>query len=386
MKQGELKKYIIIFIAIMFVISMFYSFKNTTIQTNEPTANTTTGTAVATCRISAFGSEVIVQPWDNQTIAIAKGLKDGGYLDYINTDGKKGFLILSSKSNLTDVRYAYLATDATVLVQASCLVNGLVNFTMANGSSSQQAPGVLRMYLDPFSQVGDEIDIDMTADIDESGIQSMVANPVPRTGQGTTDAAMQCFDYYVVVGGVSWENKDLNLTEVSSLLNISESNINYSRNDIIVFNKQLNQTQLEEMRADINSSGMTYITQVIDQGMLANTTEKQAIVDLLGKYGVNGSFQPSEIVIYADTKEKFNSAVEYFQAKGTIVSEQKACTMKTAMFATLNGTEMYIPSDLRKVEYYVPIERISKNDTATIIVNLETTGRIVSSLTFVNVQ
>ena len=386
MEKGDMKKYIIIFIAVMFVISMFYNFRRAGTGTTAIEKNTTTGMATASCKISAFGSEVIVQPWNNQTIAIAKELKDAGYLDYINTDGKKGFLILSSKSNITRVRYAYLDTDATVLVQTSCLVNGLVNFTMANGSKSQQAPGVLRMYLDPFSQIGDEIDVDLTADMSNFEIQSVISTPIARSGQGTANAAMQCFDYYVIVGSIDWENKDLNFSEISSLLNISESNINYTRSDIVVFDRQLNQAELEEIKKDINSSGMGYVAQVIKQGMLANTTEKRAIADLLSKYGINGSFQPSEIVVYADSKEKFNGAVEYFQTKGRIVSEQKACAMKTAMLATLNGTEVYIPSGMRTIEYYVPMERIPKNDSATIIVNLETIGRIASSVQFVNVQ
>ena len=387
MAKFNMKQYLIIFITLMFVISMFYQFGKTGNENEIPAqANTTAGTAFATCRISAFASEVIVQPWNNQTMEIAKDLKAQGHLDYINTDGTKGFLILSQRSDLNEVRNAYIDSDATVLAQASCLISGMVNFTFANGTKSPQAPGVIRMYLDPFSQVGDEIDVDLIADIRESEIAYMVADPVSRTETASANATVQCTDYYAVVGAIDWENRGLNIAEASEAIGINESSIQYTRNDAVLFLPELNQTQINEIQDKMGAGEIDYITQIVAAGMLANSTDKQKIVDLISEYGIEPTFQKSQINVYVNSSEMLDAAKEYIGQNGELLSTQKGCLISLENTASAGSKQIYIPSDIRGIQYYVPVDSIPDDGNAIVAVSVETIGRIAQSLEFIGMQ
>ncbi len=387
MERSNIKKYIIISIAIMFVISMFYQFgRNGSRDETASVANMTTGTAAAICRISGFASEVVIQPWNNETIAIARSLKDQGQIDYINTDGTKGFLILSQKSNISMVRNAYLEQDVSILAQASCLISGLVNFTFANGTKSQQAPGIIRMYLDPFSQVGEEINVDLVADISESGIEHMIADPVARTEQGKVDSIVQCIDYYLVVASIDWENRSINVTEISKELGINETSLQYNRNDAVLFSPPLNGTQLEEIRNLIDSQTISYVTQIASTGMTSNSTDKQEIIGLLSTYGIEPTFQQSQLNIYTDSKERLDNVLSYAASKGSVISTQKRCTLTMKNIALANGREVYLPYGVRTLQYYVPVDTIPENGTATVTLNLETVGRVAKSAEFVKME
>ncbi|MEM3654692.1 MAG: hypothetical protein QXO60_02050, partial [Candidatus Micrarchaeia archaeon] len=63
MERKEMIRYIVAFIALMFIISMFYNFTRTpTIR--EIVSNISQGKAAATCKIAGYGNEIIIQPWN----------------------------------------------------------------------------------------------------------------------------------------------------------------------------------------------------------------------------------------------------------------------------------------------------------------------------------
>lgn len=372
-------KYLVAFIAFMFVLSMFYNFSRAP-QTTTQEVNLSRGSASATCKIAGYGTEVFIQPWTNKTAEIAKKLKEEGYLDYINVKGDTGVLVFSAKSNIDKIREAYLDEDVEVYSQSACVVNGFVNFTLENGSTVQQAPGSLRIYLDPFNRIGEEIDVDLVADISQNGIETMYANPYSRSDQGQVNASFICSDNYNILGSINWENRELNLSE----LNISTDSINYTKNDAVLFSRELNQSEIDEIKQYLNSSNISSI-QIYPKGLIVSTANKELVENIMNNYNVNLSFGKSQIMVMAD-KDSRDRIEEYINSKGSVYKVQKGCEIKTENIGKrADGTPIFIPATLRTMLYYVNIDEIPQ-DKALIVVNLELIGMIATSVEFVTVR
>lgn len=378
MERKEMIQYIVAFIAIMFVISMFYNFTRTPASTNK-VINISTGTATTKCKILGYGTEAIIQPWNNRTTEIAKELKNNGTIDYINILGNKGVLVFSSKSNIQDIRNAYINENVDVLAQASCNVNGMVEFSLENGSVSKQAPGNIRIYLDPFSQVGEEIDVDLIAQISDSGIEYMSAQPFTRTADGSATAKLKCYDIYALVGNIKWENRNLNLSELKEI-GINESNINYTKNDAVMFSRELNETERKEIEMKLNESRNN--ATVFSKGLITNSQDKEALTNILLASNITPSFPDSYLIVFT-YGEKRPEIEDYIHNHGDLTKIQKGCDIiLDTIGMRKDGKPVYIKESLRKLNYYLDQDRINENETVGINVRYELIGMVVESVEF----
>ena len=340
MERSDLLKLLVVFIAVIFVLSMFSQFGkgNRSGTTTDNLTSTMIGTGSTRCRIVAFSSEMAVDPWTNATAAIAESLKAQKKVSYMNIIGKRGILILPSGGNISEVRAAFADSGSSTTTDASCSVTGLVNFTFQNGTTQPQAPGSIRLSLDPFSQVGDELNLDITADISETGITNMKANPVPDIEESATAVSYECSDNYMVNGAINWNMRNLNISSVASELNIPANSISYTRNDTVGFSRQLTDDEV----AQINSS------------ILAEMMDEQVIRVFTDKFGnVTPMFSHSIITIASKDNESFDKAVDFISPIGTVITKQRGCTLTIPSTMEVKGKLMLVSSNARQIDYFM---------------------------------
>ena len=374
MEKSDLLKLLVVFIAVIFVLSMFSQFgkDNMSGTTASNLTSTMIGTGSTRCRIVAFSSEMAVDPWTNATAAIAESLKTQKKINYMNIIGKRGILILPSGSNISEVRAAFADSGSSITTDASCSVTGLVNFTLQNGTTQPQAPGSIRLSLDPFSQVGDELNLDITVDIGETGITNMIANPVPDTEESATTASYECSDNYMVDGAVDWNKRNLNISSVASELNISGNAISYTRNDTVGFSRQLT----DEEVAQINSS------------ILVEIMDKQVIQVFTDKFGnVTPIFSHSIIMIVSKDTESFNKAIEFISSVGTAVTKQRGCTLTIPSTIDVKGKQMMVSSNARQMDYFMDIIDVPDGaGNLSVFGNTDYIGRIVTNFDMIGTK
>ncbi|MEM4589787.1 MAG: hypothetical protein QXK21_00775 [Candidatus Micrarchaeia archaeon] len=382
MERKEMVRYIVVFIALMFIISMFYNFTRTP-TSHETISNISQGKATATCKIAGYGNEIIIQPWNENTQKIASELKNAGYIDYINIVGNKGVLVYSSKLNIEKIRNAYINEDVDILAQSSCTINGLVSFYLQNGSETKQAPGNIRLYLDPFSRVGEEIDVDLVAYISDKGIESISAEPITRTADGIVTASFACYDLYAIVGKIRWEDRNLNMDEIIEL-GINSSDINYTKNDAITFNRDLNQTEINEFNSKLNEKGIN--ATVYTKGIITDSFDRQKIESIASDYNLSLTFSDSYLILFSNNANK-NKVEEFINKHGSVFKVQKACLLITEKIGERSdGTPIYIPEKLRRMQYYIDLNSIPENNTGNLNVKFELMGMTAQYMEFVSVR
>ncbi len=382
MERKEMVRYIVAFIALMFIISMFYNFTRTP-TSHETVSNISQGKGTATCKIAGYGTEIIIQPWNENTQKVARELKDAGYIDYMNAVGNKGVLVYSSKSNMEKIRNAYINEDVEVLAQSSCTINGLVSFYLQNGSESKQAPGNIRLYLDPFSKVGEEIDVDLVAYISDKGIESISAEPITRTAGGVVNASFACYDLYAIVGKIRWEDRNLNTSEIIAL-GINSSDINYTKNDAVTFSRDLNQTEINEFNAKLNETGIN--ATVYAKGIITESLDRQKIESIASGYNVSLVFPDSYLILFSEDANR--DKVEEFIAKhGSVFKIQKGCVLIAEKIGERSdGAPVYIPEKLRQMRYYIDLDRIPESNIGEVNVRFELLGMAAEYMEFVSVR
>jgi hypothetical protein len=379
MERNTMYKYAILFIVFMFILSMFYNFTRTP-HTTETNQNLTTGTASTYCKIIGFNPEVIIYPWNNQTAEIAKQLKDEGLVDYINIKGTNGILILQSSKDIKTVRMRFIDTQATVLSQALCSINELIAFKLSNGSESKQAPGNIKIYLDPYSEPGDEVNIDITAVISDKGIESMQAEPFTKTESGIINATFKCSQEYKITALIDWEKRALDIMNVSKVINASQDKIKYQQNDALVFSRELNENEIKEIKDYLSSALNDTKTEVYPKGMITNMKDKQAISSMLEKYNVSVQFQPSVLIIETDGSNS-DLASEFIKENGQIARIEQKCSVNPERFGiTDNGKKVLIPSSIPSINGYVDLRNVPKNESGEIKVSFELIGSVADSL------
>jgi len=387
MDRSDLLKLLVVFIAVIFVLSMFSQFGKGNISgtTTGNLTSTTIGIGSARCRIVAFSSEMTVDPWTNTTAAIAESLKAQKKIDYMNIIGKRGILILPSGGNISEVRAAFADISASTTTDASCSVTGLVNFTLQNGTAQPQAPGSVRLSLDPFSQVGDELNLDITADIGDAGITNMKVATVPDVTESATTASFECSSDYHVEANIAWESRELNMSAIASDLNVSTNAINYRKNDVVTFSRLLNDSEVESIKA----KNLSYVYTVLMPGLQANTTDKSLITSLLSEYSnVTPVFQPSPITIDVGSELAMVDVMNLLNSKGgQVISTQRGCTLIITKIMEVNGKQMLVSSDARKMDYFLNTADVPDGTgNLSIFGNASYVGRIVTSFDMIGTK
>lgn len=388
MDRSDLIKLLVTFIAVIFVLSMFSQFgKGGTLGTGGTINGTTTviGRGFAMCKIAALSTEITITPWTNETAAIADSLKAQNKIDYTNVIGNRGVLILPNGANISDVRAAFADIGSSITADASCSVVGIVNFTLQNGSIQPQAPGSIEMSLDPFSRVGDKLNLDITADIGDAGITNMKVTTIPDTTEITVNASAECSDVYHIEGLINWENRELNTSAMISGLNISTNNINYTKNDIVTFSRPLNSSELDIIKA----KNASYVYNLLPQGLQTNTTDKSMISSLLSGYdNVTPTFQPSPITIDVDSASAMTDAVGLISSSGgTVTSQQRGCTLTIAKMMDVNGEEMLVSPSVRQMNYFMDIADVpGGNGNLNISGTASYVGRVITKFDLISTK
>jgi hypothetical protein len=374
MDRSDLLKLLVVFIAVIFVLSMFSQFGKGN-QAGTTTGNQTStiiGTGSARCRIVAFSTEMAVDPWTNETAAIAESLKAQKKIDYMNIIGKRGVLILPNGGNISEVRAAFADVSATTTTDASCSITGIVNFTLQNGTTQQQAPGSVRLSLDPFSQVGDELNLDITADISDAGITNMKATTVPDVEESATTASAECSDNYMVNGAVNWSRRNLNVSLVASELNISASAISYTKNDTVGFSRQLTSDEIAQLNASI-------LAEVMDEAVIRVFTDKFG--------NVTPTFSHSSIAIVLKDNSSLNKTVDFISSVGTVLTELRGCTLTIPSMMEVKGEPMLVLSGARQMDYFLNAAEVP-NPTGSLNIygNASYVGRIVTGFDMIGTK
>jgi len=386
MERSDLLKLLVVFIAVIFVLSMFSQFgRSQSSGSQSGQENTTLGTGSGTCRIVAFSTELLVKPWNNDTAAVADELKAEKKVQYTNVFGSGGVVILPAGANISEVRAAFADLDSNVVADASCNVNGVVNFTLQNGTTIPQAPGSVRLSLDPYSQIGDELYLDITADISESGITNMRATPVSLIEESATNATADCGNDYQIGGTIAWDKRDINISAIASELNISEQAITYSKNDVVTFSRMLNNSEVEGIKA----KNLSYIYNVLIPGLQANTTDEGLITAVTGGLSnVTPTFQPSPITIDLNGNSSMAAAADIITSNGgTVRSRLRGCTLTIDRIMGVNGMNMLVSSDTRRLDYLIDIADVPQdNQSMGIFGNASYVGRIVTSFDMIGTR
>ncbi|VVB73761.1 Uncharacterised protein [uncultured archaeon] len=374
MDRSDLLKLLVVFIAVIFVLSMFSQFGKGN-QSGTTTGNTTAtviGMGTAKCKIVAFSAEMTIDPWTNGTAAIAESLKAQKKIDYVNLVGKRGVLILPSGGNISDVRAAFMDIGASATADASCSVTEVVNFTLQNGTTQPHAPGSVRLSLDPFSRVGDELSLDITADISDTGITNMKATAVPDVEESATTAAVECSDNYMVDGAISWGNRSLNISSIASELNISPSSISYTRNDTVGFSRTLTSEEIAELNASI-------LTDIMDETVIRVFTDKFG--------NVTPTFPYSPITVGSKDNASFSKAIEFISSKGAVITELRGCTLTIDKTMEVNGKQMLVSSGARQMDYFLNAADVpGGSGNLSIFGNASHIGRIVTGFDMIGTR
>ena len=369
----------IFFIVFMFILSMFYNFARTPSET-QVDINLTTGTASTTCKIIGFNPEIIIYPWNNQTSEIAKELKNEGLIEYVNVKGNNGIIILKSNKDIKTVRMRFIDNQVTVLSQALCSINEILTFKLNNGSESKQAPGNIRIYLDPYNEPAEEVNVDLTAIISERGIESIQAETFTKTEIGKVNATFNCSNEYKITGSIEWEKRNIDIKNLTKEIKISQNNIKYQQNDALIFDRELDKDEIKEIKEYLNTVFNDTETDVYSKGMITKMTNKQDISSILEKYNISVQFQPS-FIIFEVNESNFDLTYEFIKENGQIARIEQKCTINPQRFGIIeSGKEVLIPASISSLDEYIDLKNLPENYIGEIKVNFELIGSVVDSL------
>ena len=363
----------------MFILSMFYNFARTPSET-QVDINLTTGTASTTCKIIGFNPEIIIYPWNNQTSEIAKELKNEGLIEYVNVKGNNGIIILKSNKDIKTVRMRFIDNQVTVLSQALCSINEILTFKLNNGSESKQAPGNIRIYLDPYNEPAEEVNVDLTAIISERGIESIQAETFTKTEIGKVNATFNCSNEYKITGSIEWEKRNIDIKNLTKEIKISQNNIKYQQNDALIFDRELDKDEIKEIKEYLNTVFNDTETDVYSKGMITKMTNKQDISSILEKYNISVQFQPS-FIIFEVNESNFDLTYEFIKENGQIARIEQKCTINPQRFGIIeSGKEVLIPASVSSLDEYIDLKNLPENYIGEIKVNFELIGSVVDSL------
>ena len=326
-----------------------------------------------------------MSPWNNDTIAAVNELRADNEVQYTNLVGSGGIIMLPAGANVSEVRAALANLSSEVTVNALCDVNGVINFTLTNGTVVPQAPGSISLSLDPYSQIGDEISLKITADISNAGITDMVATPVPFTNESKTNATVNCSDVYQVMSAVAWNKRDINISAIASELNVSNKDINYSRNDAVTFSRPLNNSEINGIKAE----NLSYVYNILAQGLEANITNESLITAITGELSdVTPTFQPSPIIIDVGGNTTIADATSLINENGGEVElSLRGCKLTLNDEIEVNGMQMLVSPNIRQLNYLINSTDVQNNNgNLSVLGNASYIGRIVTKFDIIGIN
>jgi hypothetical protein len=380
MKQRDAFKIAVGVIVLIFFIQMFSWFGTARQGTQEESKNKTILTASGTIKgvVQSYSRELTVEPWGNLSDAV-KQLQSEGKIEYVNVLGSRGVVFLTKGTDISEIRSAIVArANVSVFADATVVFDKVVNLTLQNGTVETFSLVQMRVSLDPITQPGDELYFDIIADVTETTLVNVIANPIPVESIFTASGSMECTNEYGLTGYVKWDNRELNTSEVADALNISAALVKYSPDNAVKFIKAMNETEL----ASISEKNLSYISNLQSVGFVTNLTDSDAITNDLAFLGYPLAFSPSQLsVVFGSTD--LNATLNSLDALGKLqdITAFRKCNIIITN-VTSNDDKPYaiFPQKGSVVQFVSPEKASDTPINVTALIKVKRIGRTITEI------
>lgn len=386
MKRNDTLKIAVGVIVILFVIQMFSWFGTAQQGTQEESKNKTILTASGTIKgvIQSYSRELTVEPWGNLSDAV-KQLQSEGKIEYVNVLGSRGVVFLTKGTDISEIRSVIVAqANVSVFADATVVFDNVVNLTLQNGTVETFSLVQMRVSLDPITPPGDELYFDINADVTETTLMNVVANPIPVESIFTASGSMECTNEYGLTGYVKWDNRELNTSEIVDVLNISATFVKYAPDNAVKFIKEMNETEL----ASINEKNLSYISNLQSMGFVTNMTDSNAITNDLAFLGYPLLFPPSQLsAVFGSTD--LNATLSTLDQLGKVqdVTAFRKCNIAITNVTSNDDKPYAIFPQKEKVVQFVSPEKASDTPVnVTALIKVKRIGRTITEISEVGIK